>query len=105
MTKQKFHVEAKAFVRKVIRTRKHLIRKGANHVASAPRLVEKLERQLNYWPYSTNETMARFIQNYKQDIKNIIPGGKCKAGVSFSKQLLELVNKSNHILHTHAALC
>ena len=103
MTKKKFHAEAKAFVRKVIRTRKYLIKKGANHVASAPGIVDKLDRQLNFFPYNQNETMARFIQNYRQDISDIIPGGKCKAG--FTDQFSELVSESNNILQTNGPLC
>jgi len=105
MSEKQFHDEAKAFVRKVIRTRKHLINKGFNHVVNAPVIVDKLEKQLNYWPYCTNETMARFISNYKLEISAIIPGGKCRAGVVFSQQLVEFSIKSYKILYPNENIC
>lgn len=98
MSQSAFHIEAKAYIRKVLRTRKGIIKKGYSNIANAADVVNKLERQLNYWPYNTDETMARFITFYHNDIAYIIPGGCCRAGKTFLAELAEINYRSLQIL-------
>ncbi|WP_289054200.1 hypothetical protein [Carboxylicivirga marina] len=87
-------------MRKVLRVRKRIIKDGHNHVPAASEIIARMENQLNYWPYNRPETMARFITLYHNELCTIIPGGNCKAGGKYFKELSELNTKSYQILHS-----
>lgn len=98
MSNPKFHAQAKHFVKKVIRVRKAIIRKGANRVTQASYIIERIEKQFKTWPYSTDFTMASFITRYHNELCTLIPGGECKAGATLLKELESFNAMSQQII-------
>ncbi|MGV8828221.1 MAG: hypothetical protein ACWA6U_07855 [Breznakibacter sp.] len=95
---QSFHYEAKLFVRRAINMRKAMIKRGVSLASEAPAITRRLEQLLNYWPYNTNVTMARFIHNHRAEILYILPGVNCKAYKSFIDRFNAIVQRSEQVL-------
>ncbi len=101
---QPFYKAGRAYVQKLIRMRSAMIRKGVDTGLYSQPIIDELGGLLKFWPYSSNETMARFINNKSLQIMYLIPGSNCRAHDSLSKEFNSLYHKSREILKD-AALC
>ena len=101
---QPFHKAGRSYVKKLIRMRRLLIRKGVNKYRQAPEVIEKLDKLLDFWPYDTPRKMAHFVQNHSAEILYLIPGPNCRAHNSLAAEFKALLSQSQQLLH-HEPIC
>jgi len=70
-----FYQEAKRFLKRQINHRRHLIRINANrkNLIAVSAHLDYLEKHLNYFKFNSNPSMASFMLNNQDKIRNIIP--------------------------------
>jgi hypothetical protein len=101
---QPFYKAGRVYVQKLIRMRSAMIRKGVDTGLYSQPIIDELGGLLKFWPYSSNETMAQFINNKSLQIMYLIPGPNCRAHKSLNEEFNSLYDKSREILN-YAAVC
>lgn len=105
MNKKSFHADAKRFVKKVIAIRRVIITERKNHLPQADSVIDSLENLLNYWPYNTNEKMASFIRNHREEILYLMPGKGSRSHRSLMEQYNSILERCNQVLSHGVTLC
>lgn len=83
----------KAFVKKVVRMRKAMLRRGCSmkNEMRMHKAIEKFERHLNFYPNANDRAIRNFCKRHKDDLLALLPG---KGSSSHDK----LMNEFNQYL-------
>jgi|WetSurMetagenome_2_1015567.scaffolds.fasta_scaffold1177108_2 hypothetical protein len=89
MKQETFALICFSFLHKVIRVRKHIEKKNFSKKDCTQDLrnLEPLIAELNHDP----QRLAKFIQCWRKEIKNILPGDGCKCHIKLAAEFTNLL--------------
>lgn len=87
--------EARQFIEKLISMQKVMEQKGYQRTdqAAVRQSSSKLKKQLDYFPYETDEKMRRFFDRNQEAIKTLIPGENHPAFTKLMNEYITLKNQ------------
>lgn len=86
--------EARTFIEKLINMQKVIEQKGYQRTdqAAVKQSSDKLKKQLDFYPYKTDEQMRGFFNRNQEAIKTLIPG---ESHPAFNKLMNEFITLKN----------
>lgn len=89
-----FAQDARQYIEKLIRLQKKIEEKGYQRVDQAAVIQARkhLKKQLEFYPYNTNEKMRGFWEHNRDQIRALIPSDSHRC---FKKLMKEFINLQN----------
>jgi len=86
--------EARKFIEKLISMQKKIEEKGYRRIdqATVQQSSSKLKKQLDFYPYKTDEQMRGFFNRYQEHIRTLIP---TETHPAFTKLMNEFITLKN----------
>jgi hypothetical protein len=90
-----YAAEARKFIEKLIQMQKVIEQKGYQRTdqAAVRQSRDKLKKQLDFFPYKTDEQMRGFFDRNQEAIKTLIPGESHPAFAKLMKEYITLKNQ------------
>jgi 4-hydroxyphenylpyruvate dioxygenase-like putative hemolysin len=89
-----FAQEAREYIEKLIRLQKKIEEKGYRYIdhAAVKQARTHLKKQLDFYPYETDEKMRRFWDNHRDEIRGLIPSESHRC---YNKLMSEFITLQN----------
>lgn len=90
--------EARAYIRKLVRMRKHLNKQGLSgkNVMATERAMRALINWLEFFPNASDAQVRRFIERHLNEVELIMPGENSRSFESLNQQLISLIYGSEN---------